>query len=581
MCTMPDISINCTAENPKYIGRRRFVCAGLLALLCAGLFLYRANSLPLTDPDESRCALIARNMLRSGDWIVPHLGNHVYFDKPAPFFWLAAGAEKLTGSGELGGRLVAALGGILTVLITYALGCRMFGPAAGLPAGLVLATGGEFLFIARWYRMDMPFEAAMWAAIWWFWRSEDPIRELLFSNGVDMRLHGDTIRRRGGWYGFYIFCAIATLFKGPAGFLLPAMIVGIYLLISGRPRRVFEMFHVPGILVYLAIAGVWFVTISIREPNYAYEFLIRQNLSRFASHTFGSHSFPGILYIPIVMGGMLPWTIYLPTAVIKYFPRKWRLRAQEPAVLFLWTAAIVPLVFFSFSRTKLMSYILPVFAPLAVLIGRVITDWVISNPVRDLSLNRTNKPDVDMKRAAWGLMITIFTCLLAIVGFEIWLNNIDLWSAVAVSLGIIAVLVMYISLRREKRAVFVGCACTAVVMMFLYVIGHTAPVQYEQMSTRRLAGLIDPAEAASAKFCYWNTPKISFEYYTGASEIRQFQHSTPGDIQKLAELLNSDRTAYCLVTGKTEMDELKQVSTDGFRILGQSGHYWLVTNRRK
>lgn len=560
---------NYTMENPEYTVRHRFVYAGLLALLCAGLFLYRANSLPLMDPDEARCALIARNMLRSGDWVVPHLDNHVYFDKPAPFFWLAAAAEKLTGNRELGGRLVAALGGILTVLATYALGCRMFRPTAGLLAGLILATGGEFFFIARWYRMDMPFEAAMWAAIWWFWRSED------------MRLHGDTTRRRCGWYGFYIFCAIATLFKGPAGFGLPLMIVGIYLLLSGRPRRVFEMFHVPGILVYLAIAGVWFVTISIREPSYAYEFFIRQNLSRFASHTFGSHSFPGILYIPIVLGGMLPWTIYLPTVVIKYFPRKWHLRAQEPAVLFLWTAAIVPLVFFSFSRTKLVSYILPVFAPLAVLIGRVIADWVISNSVRDLSLNGTNKPDVDMKRAAWGLMFTIFACLLVIAGFEIWMNNTDLWSVAAVLLGIIAVLAMYISLRREKRAVFVGCACTAVVMMFLYVIGHTAPVQYERMSTRRLAGLIDPAKAASAKFCYWNTPKISFEYYTGASEIRQFQHSTPGDIQKLAELLNSDRTVYCLITGKTELDELERVGTDGFRILGQSGHYWLVTNRRK
>ena len=252
-------------------GLKPFIYPGLLVLVCASLFLYRANSLPLIDPDEARCALIVRNMLQSGEWIVPRLGNQVYFDKPAPFFWLAAAAEKLTGNAEFGGRLAAALSGILVVLITYALGRRMFSATAGFLAGVVLATSMEFFFIARWYRMDMPFEAAMWAAIWWFWHSEDASRR--------GNPETDTFKRhyqRTGWYGFYLFCAIATLFKGPAGLVLPVMCIGVYLLLSGRPRRIFEMFHIGGILVYLAITAAWFLTVSLQEPNYAYEFFIRQ-----------------------------------------------------------------------------------------------------------------------------------------------------------------------------------------------------------------------------------------------------------------------------------------------------------------
>jgi 4-amino-4-deoxy-L-arabinose transferase-like glycosyltransferase len=555
-------AVNCDKNGSFSASPRTFTYPGLLILICTSLFLYRANSLPLIDPDETRCAMIVRTMLQSGDWIVPHLQNEVYFDKPAPFFWLAAAAEKLTGGPELGGRLVAGISGMLAVLITYAMGRRMFGAAAGFLAGVVLATSGEFLFIARWYRMDMPFEAAMWAAIWWFWRSQErcccgnPDADVSKPHSVP-----------GGWYGFYIFCAIATLLKGPAGLALPAMFVGVYLLLSGQPRRVFEIFHIPGILVYLVIAASWFLTISLREPNYAYEFFIRQNVSRFTSHTFGNHDFPGILYIPILLGGILPWTVCLPTAIIKYFPRTWLLRAQEPAVLFLWTMALVPLVFFSFSKTKLPGYILPVFPPLAVLLGRLLADWISSI-----------RFDIDMKRAAWGLFVTTGILFSAILGFDIWLKNIDAGSSVLIATGIVSIPIMFISLRRDRRAVFVGCTGTAIVIMLLFFIGHTVPVQCERMSPRSLVKLVDPAQAASAKFCCLGAPRLSFEYYTGAADVERFRHSAP-DVQRLARLLKSDRTVYCLVTVKSAMEELRRVSLDGFCVLGENDQYWLITNK--
>ncbi len=177
--------------------------------------MFRAGTLPLMDPDESRCAQIAAEMERSGDWLVPHFEGEVYFDKPAPFFWLTVVARKLTGNMELSGRLVASLAGIAAVLTTYAVGQRVFGATAGLLGGLILATSIEFLFIARWFRMDMPFTAAMWAAVWWFLRGES-----LFA------ADGNWEHRRRGWVGFYFFCATATLFKGPAGLPMGAQIVG-------------------------------------------------------------------------------------------------------------------------------------------------------------------------------------------------------------------------------------------------------------------------------------------------------------------------------------------------------------------
>jgi len=207
----------------------------LLLILCGVLFLLGAWSLPLADPEEARCALIVRQMARSGHWIVPYFDGHVYYDKPAPFFWLAAAGWKLTGSAELSGRLVSAVAGLLGVLASYALTRRLFGSLAGLLAGVILATSGEFLFLARWYRMDMPFVAAMWAALWWFWRCQSG------PEGTDNK----GVRRRK-WLGFYAFCAIATLFKGPAGLVLPVMVVATYLLLSERPRLSQKLVHKTG-----------------------------------------------------------------------------------------------------------------------------------------------------------------------------------------------------------------------------------------------------------------------------------------------------------------------------------------------
>ncbi|MDY7011618.1 MAG: glycosyltransferase family 39 protein, partial [Planctomycetota bacterium] len=168
-CTSGGVKQNKVATPKKRYPRDKHAAPStaahlaLLILLCGGLFLFRIQSLPLADPEEARCALIVRHMLDSGDWIVPHLDGQVYYDKPAPYFWLTAAGWKLTGSAELGGRLVSALAGLLAVMITYAFARRQFSPLSGMLAGVVLATSGEFLFLARWYRMDMPFAAAMWA----------------------------------------------------------------------------------------------------------------------------------------------------------------------------------------------------------------------------------------------------------------------------------------------------------------------------------------------------------------------------------------------------------------------------------
>jgi len=526
----------------------------LLILLCGVLFVPRTLSLPLADPQEARCALIVRHMFSRGEFVVPYLNGQAYYDKPAPYFWLAALGWKLTGSAELGGRLVSVASGLLAVLITYAFGRRLFGPRAGLLAAVVLATSGEFFFFARWYRMDMPFVAAMWAALWWFWRSQRKQAE-------------QPSKKLRGLMGFYAFCGVATLFKGPAGLLLPALVVAAYLLLSEQPKRFFGLFHPAGITLYLLIAAPWYVAISLSEPGYAYEFFIRQNLVRYGGFALGRHALPGVIYIPVLLAGLLPWTIYLPGACTRYFPRRWRRRNARPELLFLWSAALVPLAFFMFSKTTLANYILPVFPPLAVMIGAILANWIVSH-----------KPDKLMKLGAQALTVAVLAVPLLPVAAEIHLANIDPWIAIPVGASVVALLAMRESLRHAKRGQFVGWAIAAVVVTYAFLIGHTAPTAYERMSTRSLAMLVDPAEASTATLCYWNGQAESFAFYTGRSDVRKFGRSHPGDIKTLVGLLDSNRRTYCLVRGRDGLDELEKACACRPVVIAGNRRRWLVTN---
>ncbi|HUU43308.1 MAG TPA: glycosyltransferase family 39 protein, partial [Planctomycetota bacterium] len=511
----------------------------LLVSVCAVLFLYRTGSLPLADPEEPRCALIVREMDRGGDWLVPHLDGAVYYDKPAPYFWLAALGQKLTGSPELGGRLVSALAGTLAVVVTYFFGRRLFSPTAGLMGGLMLATGGVFLYVARWYRMEMPCVAAMWAAMWWFWRVEDA--------------PDDRVRRRR-WYGFYLFCAVATLMKGPIGLGLPVLIVGTYLLLSGRPRRVLELFHLPGMLLYLLVAAPWYVVMSLRVPGYAAEFFIQQNLARFTEHTGGAHGMPALLFIPVVLAGLLPWVTFLPSACARGFPRRWRHRAEHPGELFLWLSALVPLGFFMLSGTKLVHYVLPVFAPLAVLLGGAAARWTAEDAA------------IGPRRGAWMLSVSAMVLPVLLVPSEMLLGSVDFWLGLPWAVGVAGVVGVWMCVRRHRRSLAFGVTVAAVIVVLLFIFEHTAPPLYNLLSTRALARCVNPSDASSASYWFWDTRKLSFEFYVDAP-VHRGSHDSPGALERLVAEMASDRRVYCLVSHRERFVELQQRCPGRFFVL--------------
>ena len=166
--------------QPARIPSRNLCIAGVL-LLSAVLSLTRLGARDLWDPDETRYAAVAQAMMRTGEWIVPHLSGRIYGEKPPLPFWLMAAGFKLLGTGEAGARLPSALSVIAVAYIAFLFGERCFGLRGGFAAGLAAATAPALAGLARWAIIDPLLTLCITLAIYLlFVGTEEPRRRALW-----------------------------------------------------------------------------------------------------------------------------------------------------------------------------------------------------------------------------------------------------------------------------------------------------------------------------------------------------------------------------------------------------------------
>jgi 4-amino-4-deoxy-L-arabinose transferase-like glycosyltransferase len=327
----------------------------LLLMTVAGiLFFAGLGRLPLLEPDEGRNAEVAREMLTSGDLITPHFNTLVYLDKPAVYFWVVAASFRLWGVTEWAARFPSALMALATMLLTWFLARRMFGSAAGLRAGIMLATTPLVLAYSRLVIFDMPLTFLVTVAMASFWFAA--------ASGY-----------RRPWLDVIMFASmgLATITKGPVGFLLPLLSILAYQGARGRLRELKRLRWGLGLVVFLAAALPWFIAVSARNPDFPRYALWDESLKRFAT---GSTRRGGSLlyYVPVYIAGFFPWSLFLLFAGWNRLKR-WRELRQEThqPVVFLLAWAVVIFLFFSMSRSKLPGYFLPATVPLSLLMAEV------------------------------------------------------------------------------------------------------------------------------------------------------------------------------------------------------------------
>ena len=317
----------------------------LLLVLAASflLSLYIALTLPLLAPDEGRNAEVAREMAVSGDYLIPHLAGMPYLDKPPAFFWAAALSIRALGHTPLAARLPAMIASLLALWLVGRAAQRAGGTRCAVAAMVLLAAAPLFAGLSAYVIFDMPLTLCV-TLVW-----------LGLAHELES---GASARRR-----LVMFAAIALgiLIKGP---IMLAWAVGgslgaALLLRSWVPLR--WLAWLPGWMVALGIPAIWFAMATARFPEYPHYALVEESFERMASGSF--HRDQPWWFVPVVLvGGALPWSLVTPWSAA-------RLRHAEPGVR---TAAKVGLgfvlfaaVFFSLSHSKLVTYLLPAFPPLA------------------------------------------------------------------------------------------------------------------------------------------------------------------------------------------------------------------------
>jgi 4-amino-4-deoxy-L-arabinose transferase-like glycosyltransferase len=307
----------------------------------------------LNDPDEGRYAEEAREMLERLQtdrlaWLEETLDGEPYYSKPPLTNWLTCLTMSALGLNEWGARMPAALAALGAVLVAMMLTRRMGGERWAALTGVLLPTSLMFFVVGRLITTDMIllFFMTLALAAFWFWLEDGGRRPLVF---------------------FWLALSGAMMTKGPVGVAVPLLVIVVTLVVLRQPRRLLELGWLWGLPLFAVLGLSWYLQACIRFDLWWF-FLGKQVAGHYFQDAQG-HPQPIWYYVVLVIGGALPWTLCALTATLSWRGETQSQQARARRV-FLVTWIVTGLVFFSMSRTKLATYILPVMAPMGLLAAR-------------------------------------------------------------------------------------------------------------------------------------------------------------------------------------------------------------------
>ena len=435
----------------------------LLAGFCTFLFFYGIAQFGLIGADEPRYAQVSREMLARGDWVTPTLGGHAWLEKPPLYYWQAMLVYSMFGLSDAAARIPSAIDATLLVVAIY-LFFRKFRPAVAVDAALIAASSAGIIGYARAASMDMALTAAFAIGMlaWWAWRE----------SGKRIYLSG-----------FYLCMALGMLAKGPVAPFLAAVVIVLYSIAVREPQLIAKTLWVPGILLFLALALPWYLAVQIRNPQFFREFILEHNLARFSTNLY-HHPEPFWYYVPVILLALIPWIVFVIAAFAQSVRVWWAERRSAPDLelqfrVFACCWLIVPILFFSISRSKLPGYILPA-VPAGVVL---LSDYLRQQLERESPLPK------------WmAILHALIACApivpAALVGYIVTAHRLPTgrptWIALAIALVLTIGIAVTLSGRLQWRILrFITLIPVVLAVAAVLKLGTTAIDQ--KLSTRPLA----------------------------------------------------------------------------------------------
>jgi 4-amino-4-deoxy-L-arabinose transferase-like glycosyltransferase len=533
----------------------------LLLGLCFVIYFINLGQWDLWSPDEPRYAEVSREMVNGGDWILMHRNGNLYTDKPPLFFWAVAISSFLwQGMTPFSVRFPSALFGTLTVLLTFFIGRRLYSSRTGFLSGLILATSFQFAYLSTRGNIDTTLTffttASMLCFLKWYQQSKGGETSLEGMKGLS-------------FYGYYIGMALATLAKGPIGFILPLLGTLLFLLVQKDWKGVKAMRLLPGILLFLAIVLAWYLpAILIGGKEYLEATLFHHSFDRFAKGS--AHIRPIYYYLYQFPPNFLPWIIFLPAAMVYGFSRAMKAKRKEFLFLMIWFIFIF--LFFTLSKGKRGLYLLPLFPAVSLMVGKLWEDFV------SFSMKHFRHEWITIP--LYGLMGVICVAGVALP----WVISAKLPSYFSYSLPVAFLLVgVSIGLFVLNRFKYYGAIFLLLIGMmaggFFYALRVVFPLVNPYKSSRFICQEITTRMQPGEKLAiYGDFEPGPFNFYTGIVPIPVLEEE-----EALLNFLRSPERVFCLLKSR---DFLKFQVAEGrpdFQLIVRrkigDGDFVLISNR--
>lgn len=416
--------------------KRLWINIVLIIIVASAIIFPFLGNVPLLDPDEPVYAETAREMVEFHDFLSPRIYGDFWYDKPPMYYWFIAGAFKIFGVNEFASRFPSAMLAVLGAAVIYIAGRNLIGERGAILAGLILASSLEYFYLGKAAVTDITLTFFLTAALLAF------------------------LHKR--YYLFYAFAALAVVTKGPIGFFFCAAIVGLYIAVTGNWMLLRKIKLFRGTALFLIIALPWYVLMyHYHGMAFIDTFIGFHNVTRFLQPEHASGEI-WYYYIPVLIMGFFPWTAFLGQAVYSSIKDK---GPRNGYLVFMVIWAAVVFIFFSISQTKLVSYILPMYPPLAIIVG-----WYFDK------IWSTN----DFSRLTWSTIILTIVSGILIAGllFTGYIGTEELYNPVFTLAGVFVMLVIFVwlfKLRGNFRMVF-STYIIAMIIFSTFIMTQLSPI---------------------------------------------------------------------------------------------------------
>jgi len=495
-------------------------CLLLLGLLCLVFLFFGLNFYPLMDVDETRYAVMSRDLIHSFDLNSLMLNYEPFLEKPPLYFWLVGGSIKLLGQfSAFAVRLPIALSAAFITFFTYFVGKKVISRKFGMLSALVLVSSIFFLILAHVAILDMILTVFMTSTIYC---------------GFMTHFCQEKYKKYFWWY-FWLFAGVGFLAKGILAIAIPSLILFIYNLITKTLKEMFKPINfLPGLLIFLVVIIPWHLLMYMEYGNkFIKEYILLHHFARFINSESIGRQRPFWYFIPVFLFGFMPWSLIFIAAVMDGFKKlvakykniegnfKSKISTildvqtnEQKLILFASIYFIVVFLVFSSSSTKLPTYILPIFPAAALITGYF---WWVSDEKSE------HQKAIDIST---NIFATLFVLTAASATIAYYFLPINLqYKMESFRLGTICglyLLSMLLLLRlKTKRALSVFSAyiftmffiiSLSVVYIFnlVYSGGENEIVQFASMAKNHSAQLVtfDFAVKPSAMINY--TEKVAF-----------------------------------------------------------------------